>query len=340
MRRNRAGDRVGQSRNSHIAKQLPKGRQWIGQVVHRKDAAWGKDWFPGKVTQWNEVTNKHHILYEKTVDWEEFDEWVNLDKAPSNALRWDGELPVEYLEEEASEAELETETFLAARAKAAAKGRKKAKTTTAGGAAPLSLEDKLGYIKEKLAFLQKEAGESASQPHATPDEVESFEKEHKITLPPAYRGFILQVANGGCGPPRTGLAKLGEAMPRYKLEQPFPFSAEELPVASSMYLGQRRVFTSDAFPGDSRQPEAKELDMVRKFKDEGWGGLLFLGADGDGDEHFLVVSGPDRGGVWMLAEDFFGPHELDFVDWYAQWLDRQQLGQPVVSGANMVILRS
>lgn len=49
MRRNRAGDRVGQSRNSHIAKQLPKGRQWIGQVVHRKDAAWGKDWFPGKV---------------------------------------------------------------------------------------------------------------------------------------------------------------------------------------------------------------------------------------------------------------------------------------------------
>ena len=83
-------------------------------------------------------------------------------------------------------------------------------------------------------------------------QVESFEKEHKITLPPAYRGFILQVrwcccccalvstalvrgwfgsdllvlsrvclsqvANGGCGPPRTGLAKLGEAVKMHMCE--------------------------------------------------------------------------------------------------------------------------
>ena len=58
--------------------------------------------------------------------------------------------------------------------------------------------------------------------------MEAFEKEHQITLPSPYREFILQVAmqlrlqesdvvtqvsNGGPGPPRQGLVKLGEAVP-------------------------------------------------------------------------------------------------------------------------------
>jgi len=63
----RRGSRNGASARG-ANKHLPRGRQWINQMVLRKDAMWGKDWFPGKVTQWNEVTNKHHIVYEKTTE--------------------------------------------------------------------------------------------------------------------------------------------------------------------------------------------------------------------------------------------------------------------------------
>ena len=72
---------------------MPTKRQWVGETVLRKEKdLWGKDWYPGRVVNWNEVTNKHNVVFEKTADWEEFDEWVNLDKASPATLRWDGEL--------------------------------------------------------------------------------------------------------------------------------------------------------------------------------------------------------------------------------------------------------
>jgi len=330
------------SNSGSSTKQLPRGRQWILQTVFRKDESWGKDWFPGKVTQWNEVTNKHHILYEKTVDWEEFDEWINLDKAPPSVLSWDGELPGEI--EEGTAETAETGSAIAPESDRAPDDKKESKKPhprkkqklEAVTVVETTLEDKLSYIHDKLAS-QRDIGSQA-----TLEEVEAFEKEHQITLPSPYREFILQVRNGGPGPPRQGLVKLGEAGSngkQYSLQQDFPFNTDELPSPQNMYLGQRRIYTSDLFPGDTRQPGDQELEMVKKFKEGGWGGILFMGSDGDGDDHYLVVSGPDRGSVWILADDFFGPHELDFVDWYAQWLDRQPLDKPATSGLNMVLLR-
>ena len=69
-------------------KKLPIKREWVGETVLRKEKdLWGKDWYPGRVVNWNEVTNKHNVVFEKTADWEEFDEWVNLDKASPATLR-------------------------------------------------------------------------------------------------------------------------------------------------------------------------------------------------------------------------------------------------------------
>jgi len=121
---------------------------------------------------------------------------------------------------------------------------------------------------------------------------------------------------------------------KYKLNKEFPFQASDLPDASLMYVGQQRVFTTSGIPGDSKKPVGKELTLAKQFNDAGtlielylmarlyssiflaeWGGLLLVGSDGEEGNYYLVVSGPDKGNVWLLAEDFFGPQEMDFLDW-------------------------
>jgi len=328
---------------------MPKGRQWIGQTVFRRDTSWGKDWFPGKVTQWNEVTNKHHVLYEKTVDWEEFDEWMNLDKTAPTALRWEGEMVEEEPDEETSEteAELEAEPVPDQTArklpspKAKKPLRKKARgpgPARATGSPPaLKLEDQLVYVSEKLCRLQGDV----INPHVSMEEVEQFESANKIVLPSPYREFILQVGNGGFGPPKAGIPKLAEIteQQKYKLELPFPFVPDDLPPPQKMYLGHRRMFNHGTLPGDTKVPDAKEAEIVRRFNEQAWGGLMFMGADDDGDVHYLVVNGPGKGTMWLVADDCFGPQELDFLDWYLQWLDRQGSDKPARSGIHTTEVR-
>jgi len=43
---------------------------------------------------------------------------------------------------------------------------------------------------------------------------------------------------------------------------------------------------------------------------------MFVGTDGNGDDHYLAVNGPGSGGMWLLAEDCFWPQEMDFLEWY------------------------
>jgi hypothetical protein len=86
-------------------------------------------------------------------------------------------------------------------------------------------------IKGKI----RNPGKRLSPPLSETD-VAEFEAKHDITLPEPYRRFLLEVGNGGDGPPYYGLAPLGSgAASSYKPEteywqqlpdvgKPFPFT--------------------------------------------------------------------------------------------------------------------
>ena len=141
--------------------------------------------------------------------------------------------------------------------------------------------------------------------------VVAFERRHGVTLPDPYRGFVARVGNG-CpdGPPHYGLVGLGEPshpaggleLRRDSLSRPFP-------------LQDAWVWEDDPDPDEGR------LQAVLD-------GCLPLGTDGCGMEWVLIVTGPQRGHVWLLSGEGAQPWDprtgyttggAGFVGWVAHW---------------------
>ncbi len=159
-------------------------------------------------------------------------------------------------------------------------------------------------IREKVGARHLDVG--VPLPEHT---VAVFEQRHGIRLPDSYREFLLSIGNGGSGPPEYGLMKLGETpkdLPRDeakvwselpRVRQPFPFT-------------QAWVW------------EDGELSLEGLSNQVNCGSLC-LGTDGCGMYWHLVVSGPERGNVWMLSGEGIQPTnpKRDFLEWYEAWLD-------------------
>jgi hypothetical protein len=171
-------------------------------------------------------------------------------------------------------------------------------------------------------------------------EVAALERTHAIALPEPYRGFVLDVGNGGAGP-HCGMYPLGFEYRLRRLEawdsasighlaRPFPHSvAWNLPP---------EFWASKPDPG----PETSEEDEDRmndewdaKLERRYWRSELVDGAIpiadmGSGLRVLLVVSGPEAGTIWedrradydgiVPAIDCHGIH-VSFDSWYMAWLD-------------------
>lgn len=59
-------------------------------------------------------------------------------------------------------------------------------------------------FQARLAAIREKAGSRVTGPPLSLREVEAFEAAHGIMLPEEYRGFLLEVGNGGTGPPHYG----------------------------------------------------------------------------------------------------------------------------------------
>jgi hypothetical protein len=131
-----------------------------------------------------------------------------------------------------------------------------------------------------------------------------FEVEERagVLLPTDYREFLLYVGNGGDGPPAYGLCSLNKLPPDYTMtlpdcSKPFPFT-------------QAWVWETGETSAEGGQDDARQ-------------GILILGTDGCAQYWVLVVNGPDRGKVWMLADVGVTPlfPAMTFLEWYEAWLD-------------------
>lgn len=140
-------------------------------------------------------------------------------------------------------------------------------------------------------------------------EIDLFEKEHAVSLPKDYRDFLLNIANGGEGPPEYGLLKLGEIqildVPDYlldgyasRLSQPFPLTEYWV------------------WEGEQESP-----DFAQKYQATERG-CLVLGHDGCGMYWLLIVTGESRGQIWQTTDVGVLPcvPRLTFTQWYLKWL--------------------
>lgn len=148
----------------------------------------------------------------------------------------------------------------------------------------------------------------------TEEELKSFESEHEITLPTDYRGFLLQVGDGGAGPgyglfPLQAFAELYYPISPDFLKTPFP------------HVENWNVVDDEDY----------DSDLSERYWNDRVTGSICLCHQGCGYVERLVVNGKSKGEVWgdsrvsdhgifQLKDQSTGEVET-FSSWYNNWLD-------------------
>ncbi|MDH6140386.1 hypothetical protein P3T35_002394 [Kitasatospora sp. GP30] len=171
-------------------------------------------------------------------------------------------------------------------------------------------------------------------------EVAEAEQEFGVGLPADYRSFLLEVGAGGAGP-HYGLYPLqrdergwawnegrGVRSDNSLLPQPFPSPAEQ---------ARLRAAYDAREPVESAFPDEPAFRVAFRAWDDEWealsatltAGAVCLSHEGCGYFDWFVVTGPERGTVWVDLGAADGPlqslartpHErLGFREWYLTWL--------------------
>lgn len=152
-------------------------------------------------------------------------------------------------------------------------------------------------------------------------EILAFEKEYGIQLPLAYRAFLLHFGNGGCGP-NYGMLQLKHGI--YDI----PFNREESDnINLSNVFRFNTYWNLEDFPDDDYDAWQDEYDKA-KWCD----GMLRISHEGCGCFANLVLTGKERGNVWIDARAseagiypvnyHNGQSTTSFLDWYMLWLDK------------------
>jgi hypothetical protein len=163
--------------------------------------------------------------------------------------------------------------------------------------------------------------------------VTAFERQYRVRLPEDYRGFLINVGNGGAGP-HYGLFRLGEMDCQW----------DDAPWKEGEFVGVLREPWPHRDAWNLPEEELKipdglsleALDAVFELRDRKyWNEALVAGAfpichHGCALRDWLVVTGPEAAQVWHDARvDGGGLHPYEradgarqtFMDWYLDWLN-------------------
>lgn len=173
---------------------------------------------------------------------------------------------------------------------------------------------------ESAALREIFASRPDAVPPAGPEAVRSFETEHGIVLPEPYRTFVAETCDGlRAGPPHYGLLPFAKAPSDWGPDRPERLLAEPFPLTEAW------LWEAD---GDGAALSEQEFDdRVESVFDHG---SLVLGTDGCGMYWHLIVTGPQRGHVWLIDENGaipFGtrsdasamPGVPGFAGWVTRW---------------------
>jgi hypothetical protein len=161
---------------------------------------------------------------------------------------------------------------------------------------------------QRILRKAKEQGRTLN-PVLAEGAVREFEAAHGIHLPEGYRAFLSQVGNGGDGPPCYGLGRLGESAGDMPHEQRKEWL--ELP-----HVREAFPFTHYWIWDQGQETDEGTMDQTTH-------GSIYIGNDGCGAYWHLIITGSERGNVWMLSGEGIQPAcpKRDFLTWYEDWLD-------------------
>jgi len=156
-------------------------------------------------------------------------------------------------------------------------------------------EKVIARIKDKVTLMNIKMGTPLSEA-----EIVSFEEQHHIELPMAYRMFLKEIGDG-CD--SCNLNQLKDTKPK-DLSCPF-------------MLKDAWVWEDD----DSMSYEELQKAIETNLKGE-----LELGDFGCGMSYNLIVTGECRGEVWNFTDVGVQPccERQDFLGWFELWLDMQE----------------
>ena len=198
------------------------------------------------------------------------------------------------------------------------------------------LEQRIKQIKHKLIERHIHLNPCLGE-----HEVESFEAQYNISLPEAYRRFLLEVGDGGAGPPYYGLVPLAETIINSAHTEMVRFVElldaklgkqpdEQQPVDEMRFRPDLPFPLTDIWDWEeeSERIESEEIseeECTKTINAIHEQGSLALGTQGDGDDWILVITGNERGYVWMRTEHITLPCKprRDFLSWYEYWLDSE-----------------
>lgn len=197
--------------------------------------------------------------------------------------------------------------------------------------------EELRRIDRSFATFGSSSHQYRLEPPLPRAKLESFEAEHSIVLPEPYRTFISELSNGGAGP-YCGLFPLGyfdgSGGPLERWSEGDGFAGQlsrPFPHRQPWSLPDSRYKCPDAF-----ETEEEEEAWYKALEDETWKPELVDGAfpichQGCAIRNLLVVTGPERGKVWVddrasdggIFPEGDDPNSgISFFDWYSDWLDR------------------
>lgn len=188
-------------------------------------------------------------------------------------------------------------------------------------------DDFAKQVRQRLAHLRKRdrTGQFRLRAPATEDEVAAYENRHGITFPEPYRTFLLKVSNGGTGLYSLGSDFFDDNGPGPEVgdpSRPFPHQSAWNEEDESLDMDRELTEEEEEKAWEARQETYLRPDLVD--------GTVPLADEGCGHYALLVVTGPERGNVWMDSRgsdegispvtDARGNH-VTFAEWYMTWLD-------------------
>jgi hypothetical protein len=192
----------------------------------------------------------------------------------------------------------------------------------------MSTDAALDRIAGKLRQAQEQGARPSGveahgmrmEPPLLPETMAAAEAMIGVELPEEYRSFAMRLGNGGAGP-AYGMYSLSVALHESGIDvdpgllsAPFPHVEYYNPATDPEVIAFWRRM--DAVGGND---DEEELHVAHERS-----GALVLCHEGCGHEHFLVVTGPARGTMWIDSrgsDQGFIPLNVTFLEWYERWLD-------------------
>ncbi|MET8637349.1 SMI1/KNR4 family protein [Streptomyces sp. NPDC004096] len=159
-----------------------------------------------------------------------------------------------------------------------------------------------------LEFLRSAFEPAWREPALGDESVSAWESENGVVLPEPYRSLVAEIANGSSlGPPEDGgLLPLGWLPPGW------PYQAARNPAA------RFPLQKTWAWEG-----EAPSEDRPERIADVYNHGSIVLGTEDELSYWVLVVTGPQRGRVWLVTDVGASPYPtseaLGFLEWVQRW---------------------